>query len=68
LSPPGDEDVLQDFLMKMTRHAPTPILKTPAKKSCASASTEAPTIWRSGRLAVKAQARAPEHITTRAAM
>jgi hypothetical protein len=37
LSPPGDEDVLQDFLMEMTRHAPTPILKTPAKKSCASA-------------------------------
>jgi hypothetical protein len=56
-SPPGDEDVLHDFLMEMARLAPAPILNTPTKKSCASVVTEAPAIRRSGRLTVKAQTR-----------
>jgi hypothetical protein len=55
---------LHDFLMKMTRLAPAPILNTPAKKSCASVVTEAPAIRHSGRLAVKAQTRALEHVAT----
>jgi hypothetical protein len=67
-SPPGDEDVLQDFLMEMTRPAPAPILKTSAKNSCASSATEVPVIRRSGKLAVKAQARALDHVATQAAM